>query len=188
MAKHTYISLLRGINVGGSKVIRMTDLKAVYESLGFKEVISYIQSGNVLFRSNKDASAVSGAITKAIERKFGFDVAVIVREPKELAAVIRNNPFIGLRGVDEARLAVTFLQERPSPSLVRVLGPLAAKSNDEYKVVGKEVYLHCPTGFGKTLFTNTFFEKHLKVATTARNWRTVNILVEMADALDETAV
>ncbi len=177
----TYISMLRGINVSGSKIIRMADLKALYELLGFKDVTTYIQSGNVVFRSGqKSPSAVAATISKAIQKKFGFEVTVIVREPAELQNIVRKNPFAGRRGVDEIRLYVTFLEEKPSPALVKALGSLTAKSKDEFQVAGKEVYLHCPTGYGKTLLSNTFFEKYLEVAATTRNWNTVNVLSEMS--------
>jgi len=177
----TYISMLRGINVSGSKIIRMADLKAMVESLGFTNVETYIQSGNVVFRGKEtDPSGVSGRIAGAIAKKFGFAVPVVIRQPKELASILRKNPFAGRRGVDEKRLYVTFLAEKPLPALVKALEPLTSKSKDEYAVMGKEVYLHCPKGYGTSHLSNTFFEKNLKVVATTRNWNTVNILYSMA--------
>ncbi len=175
-----YISMLRGINVGG-KIIRMAELKGLYESIGFSDVTTYIQSGNVVFKSKEnDPSVVSAAIVRAVEKKFGYRVTVVIRQTKELAAVIRKNPYIGKRGVDEKRLHVTFLEAKPAPALVKALEHLTAKSKDEYKVIGAEVFLHCPDGYGKTLLSNTFFEKYLKVAATTRNWNTVLALRSMA--------
>ncbi len=179
---NTYISLLRGINVTGNKIIKMADLKRMYESLGFSNVTTYIQSGNVLFAARQQEPAtLSETITGAIKKRFGFDVKVLVLLPDALKKVIRKNPFVGRRGVDQARLYVTFLVEKPSPALVKGLEPLVEKSNDEYQVMGTEIFLHCPTGYGKTLLNNTFFEKNLKVAAPTRNWNTVNILASMAN-------
>ena len=176
-----YISMLRGINVSGQKTIKMVDLKALYESIGFSDVTTYIQSGNVVFKSKKENPAAVGAeVVKSIEKKFGFMVTVIMRQPSELATVIKKNPFIGRLGVDESRLHVTFLQAKPTPALVKALVPLTAQSKDEYQAIGSEIYLHCFTGYGKTLLSNTFFEKQLKVAATTRNWNTVNALYSMA--------
>lgn len=177
----SFVSLLRGINVSGHNMIKMAELKALFESLGFKNVISYIQSGNVIFQSEKDDSAsVEATIERAIEMKFGFPVSVIAKKPTELARVIKANPFRGMDKVDENRLYITFLRAKPAPALVKSLQPAAAKSADQYKILGSEVYLYCPNGYGKTLLSNTFFEKQLKVRATTRNWKTVNTLYAMA--------
>ena len=181
---NTYISMLRGINVGGAKSIKMADLKDLYESLGFQDVTTYIQSGNVIFHGKENnPPAIRTAIVKAIQKKFGFDVTVIVRRPKELETVIRKSPFAKRKGIDERMLHVTFLETKPDSALVKTLVPLAARSKDEYEVIGSEIYLHCPNAYGKTLLNNTFFEKHLKVAATTRNWNTVNTLFAMAREL-----
>ena len=174
---HTFLSLLRGINVGGHHLIRMPALKALYESMGFVDVATYIQSGNVVFgTTEEDASSIEVVIEKNLVKTFGFPVAVLVRTPSQLGRVIKAGPYAGREGIDTARLAVTFLKSRPSAALVRNLSTIAAQTTDEYLVAGREIYLHCPGGFGKTLLTNTFFEKHLKVAATARNWRTLAAL------------
>ena len=108
-------------------------------------------------------------------------MTVILRNPDELKAVIRKNPFVGRRGVDEKGLYVTFLQEQPSPVLAKALRPLTAKTKDEYEIVGTAIYLHCRKGYGTSLLNNSFFEKFLKVRATTRNWNTVNILSSMAN-------
>ncbi len=181
----TYISILRGINVTGHHTVRMADLKALYEELGFTGVETYIQSGNVVFKGRgNNPSTVAARIVGAIANKYGFSISVVIRLPNELASVIRKNPFAGRRGVDETRLHVTFLEEKPAPGLVKGLGPLTATSNDEFEVIGREVYLHCPDGYGKTLLSNTFFEKNLKVSATTRNWNTVRALNAMVSQTD----
>jgi uncharacterized protein (DUF1697 family) len=173
--------MLRGINVTGHHTVRMVDLRVLCESLGFADVETYIQSGNIVSRSGQKSSpAIAAAIVNAIKRKFGFSINVIIREPGELRRIIKRNPFVGLRGVDETRLHVTFLEEDPSRALVKALGPLTAKTKDEFKVIDKEVYLYCPNGYGKTLLSDTFVEKNLKVAATTRNWYTVKTLSSMA--------
>ncbi len=181
-----FISLLRGINVSGHKLIRMTDLKALYESLGFVNVSTYIQSGNVLFEAGRnDPEAIAASIEQAVEKKFGFSVVVILRKPAELARLIKNCPFRGSGKIDESRLYVTFLKAKPSATLVKALEAVAARSPDQYEVVGSEVFLNCPNGYGKTLLSNTFFEKQLKAVATTRNWKTVNTLHVMALHVNE---
>jgi len=183
---HTFVSMLRGINVSGQKVIKMSRLKALYESVGFADVTTYIQSGNVIFgSSSNDPSSIGKMIVAAIEKSFGFSITVIIRRSSELGRIIRACPFVALSQIDESKLYVTFLNSRPTPTLVKALGLLAAKTRDQYKLVGSEIYLHCPQGYGKTAFSNAFFEKHLKVAATTRNWRTVNTLFAMSSTRDE---
>jgi uncharacterized protein (DUF1697 family) len=176
-----FVSLLRGVNVSGHNMIRMAELKALYESLGLADVSTYIQSGNVVLRARRNNPAVLGSlIERAIEERFGFPVVVLLRRPAELARIIRNSPFIGREKIDEQRLYVTFLKTRPSAFAVGAAKEAAAKSPDQYEIAGSEIYLHCPHGYGKTLLSNTFFEKQLKVMATTRNWRTVMTLHAMA--------
>jgi len=175
------ISLLRGINVSGHNMIKMAELKALYESLGFKNVTTYIQSGNVVFETDQDRpDKLEASIERAIEKKYGFPVTVIVREPAELRRIISGNPFLASKNVDEIRLYVTFLRSKPPAALLKSIQTVAAKSPDEYAINGREIYLHCPNGYGKTMLSNTFFEKQLKIVATTRNWKTVNTLYAIA--------
>lgn len=177
----SFVSLLRGINVSGHNMIKMAELKALYESLAFRNVTTYIQSGNVVFQAEKgDTSSVETSIERAIEKRFGFPVVVVVRTSSELAKAIRANPFRGSDEIDENRLYVTFLKSKPAPPLLKAVRPAAAKSTDQYEILGSEVYLYCPNGYGRTLLSNTFFEKQLKSRATTRNWKTVNTLYAMA--------
>jgi len=183
---HTFVSLLRGINVGGHHLIGMPALKAFYESLGFVDVTTYIQSGNVIFRATAgDTSSVELLIEKSLVHTFGFPVTVIVRSPSHLGKVIKNNPYVARGGVDSSRLAVAFLKSQPAPALIKAMAVFAAKSTNEYTAVSGVVYLHCPDGFGKTLLTTGFFEKHLKVKATARNWKTTNALFALCANQDK---
>ena len=169
-----YISILRGINVGGHNKIRMEDLKALYETLGFSEVTTYIQSGNVIFKTDKNqpVTILSQNIEKAIEDKYQFVVPVIIRSASEMQTIIASNPFLKEPGIDKERLHVTFLSDQPASDTVKAIGKYDFPP-DRFLVIGKEVYLSCPGGYGNTKLSNTFFENKLHVRATSRNWNTV---------------
>lgn len=175
-----YISILRGINVSGQKSIRMADLKALYESLGFKAVQTYIQSGNVLFETSKgDGQALAAKIEKAIAKQYGFEVPVLLRSAAELNALIAANPYSERRDIDTNRLYLTFLAEVPAKEALERTKACNFPP-DEFSIAGKEVYLHVPHSYGNTKLSNTFFENKLKVKATTRNWKTVLQLAELA--------
>lgn len=177
----TYISILRGINVSGQKLIKMNSLREMYEGLGYLNVRTYIQSGNVVFKSNEPESGnLEKNISEAILKSFGFDVPVIVIGEKELKFVSANNRFIIDRGEDISKLHVTFLSEEPSKQLTEILSGVEFLP-DEFYVNGKSVYLFCPAGYGNTKLSNTFFEKKLKVGATTRNWKTITELVKLTE-------
>jgi len=175
-----FISLLRGINVTGYKTIKMKDLQTIYESLGLRNVRTYVQSGNVVFDSaGQGARVFSQDIEEKIKQTYGFEVAVILRTPEEISAVIVNNPFLKETNIDVARLYVTFLSSPPDDALVRNL-TVTQDNSDRFAIAGKEIYLHCANGYGRTRFSSDFFEKKLKLTATTRNWKTVNALLSMA--------
>lgn len=177
---NTCICLLRGINVSGQKAIKMPDLAAVFKGMGFTNVVTYLQSGNVIFDTTEtDMAGLAHAIEMAIEKTFGFDVSVVLRSKEEWHSVFTSNPFLDQRKEDIGRLYVTFLAQAPASSEAENL-TRPAGSNDEFVLSGKEVYLFCPDGYGRAKLSNTFFEKKLKVTATTRNWRTVSALEEMA--------
>ena len=175
-APHSHVALLRGINVSGQKKIRMQDLRDLCESIGLMDVATYVQSGNVVFGSPEPSTtALVASIEDAIRTRFGFEVPVIVRTRAELGEVVGSNPFVGERGIDENRLAVVFLAIQPTPdSLEKIDGQ--ASTGDRFEVVGRHIYLHCPSGFARTKLSNKFFENKLRLAATTRNWKTVNAL------------
>lgn len=178
-ASVTWISLLRGINVGGHKKILMADLRTLYESLGFASVRSYIQSGNVVFRTEEDgAPALARTIEDAISDAFGFDVPVILRTAHEMGAVVRDNPFLP-EGAEPSKLHVTFLSGDASPKAVADYATYRV-GPDEVRLVGREAYLHCPEGLARTKLTPTFMDRAFGSACTTRNWRTVNTVLDMA--------
>ena len=176
-----YFSLLRGINVSGQKKIQMAKLKLLYDSLGFQNVTTYIQSGNVIFESNdKDCDILSERISQKILDTFGFEVTVIIRTKDEWIKVIKNNPFAGKAEIDQTRLYITFLHQEPDEIDADGLDQSKSKT-EKYAIVGKEFYFYCPDGYGRTKLSNTVVEKKLKVTATTRNWNTVNKLLEMTD-------
>ena len=176
----TYVALLRGINVGGRTKIAMADLRRLFAELGAADVTTYVQSGNVVFKSGAAAAGLAQSIERRIADELGLRVTVVVRTPAEVAKVVAGNPFAE-RGADPKQLHVVFLAEKPPAARVRALDATRG-APDEFRVVGREIYLHYPNGSGRSKITNAWFEKELRVAGTARNWRTVTKLAELAGA------
>ncbi|MEO6905006.1 MAG: DUF1697 domain-containing protein [Ginsengibacter sp.] len=178
-----FISILRGINVSGQKKILMADLKALYEKLGFKNVSTYIQSGNVIFESNEKLpdTELAKKIETTIDRKYGFEVVVIIRSEEEMKGTISSNPFLKEKNSDTKRLYVTFLSEIPAKENVESIGNVDF-SPDRFIIFEKVVYIYVDNGYGETRISNNFFEKKLKVKATTRNWNTVNKLSDLASS------
>ncbi|HSG46608.1 MAG TPA: DUF1697 domain-containing protein, partial [Longimicrobiales bacterium] len=144
-------------------------------------VRSYIQSGNVVFLTQeRSAPVLVRTVERAIADAFGFDVPVILRTADEMAAVVRGNPFLP-DGADPSKLHVTFLADEPSPG-VMVDFSSYRQGPDEVRLRGREAYLHCPEGLARTKLTPAFLERALGSASTTRNWRTVNTVLDMARA------
>ncbi|HXQ91314.1 MAG TPA: DUF1697 domain-containing protein [Acidimicrobiales bacterium] len=172
-----YVAMLRGINVGGHAKLSMANLRAAFAAMGHEDVQTYIQSGNVLFRARAPAAQTQAAIEMGLEQRFGLVTTVVLRTDSQLAAVVAHNPLTaGAR--NPAKLHVTFLATKPAPSRVAELDS-AAFLPDELRVVGREVYLHCPDGYGRTKLHNAFFERSLQVVATTRTWNTVTTLARM---------
>jgi len=177
----TYISILRGINVSGHKLIKMKALQELYENLGFSNVRTYIQSGNVVFGSkSEDTGKLEKIIASAILKNFEFEVPIIVLKRDELNYITSQNMFLTQREKDISKLHVTFLSKEPEKNLAESIGR-EEYSPDEYNIVGKAIYLFCPQGYGNTKLNNNFFEKKLKVQATTRNWKTVLELLNLSE-------
>ncbi len=175
----TFVALLRGINVSGQKLIRMAALKNSFEALGFENVRSYLQSGNVVFRSGRtDSSKIALAIKARIVNDFKHDVEILVLPAKKLNFVASSNSFLPRVGVDEKLFHATFLFQSVSDDNFRKL-KLPAQPGERALLVGQVVLLHCPHGYGKTKLNNAFFEKIFKVSATTRNWRTILALQKL---------
>jgi uncharacterized protein (DUF1697 family) len=174
----TYVALLRGINLGSHNKIAMPKLRELIEGLGAEDVSTYVQSGNVVLTGTGGAAKLGKAIERAIEKELGLSVDVMLRTPAQLAKIVAANPFAKGQE-DPKKLHVTFLAETPSRSRARELEQVEFPP-DELRVVGQEVFLHCPDGYGRSKLSNAFFEKQLGVRGTTRNWRTVTKLAELA--------
>jgi uncharacterized protein (DUF1697 family) len=175
-----YISILRGINVGGHKMIKMDALRKMYESLDFSDVKTYIQSGNVVFVYKKtNCEDLQNKIAENIVKTFGFDVPVMVKEAEDIVSLLENNPFVKDRNEDEKTLHVTFLSKIPDKEAVEKIKN-ATYSGDEFVIVENVIYLYCVNSYHKTKLSNNFFENKLKVTATTRNWKTVCELAKIA--------
>jgi uncharacterized protein (DUF1697 family) len=173
-----HVALLRGVNLAGKNRLPMKDLAAMFTEAGCTDVVTYIQSGNVVFRATEACAArIPAAIAKAVADRLGFRAPVVMRTAGELRGVVRSNPFLRA-GADAESLHVLFLADRPSPARVAALDPERSPT-DEFEVVGREIYLRCPNGVGRTRLTNEYFDAKLATTSTMRNWRTVLKLVEM---------
>jgi uncharacterized protein (DUF1697 family) len=179
-SRNTFVALLRGINIGGHKIIKMDQLRKAFQELGYEDVATYVQSGNVVFRTPaKISESLGKKIEEMLLRQFSMSVPVIVRTAKEVGGVLRNNPFLKERGIDVTRLHVTFLSHAPQKAALKGLDAIKA-GPDRFHCCGQEIYLYCPNGFGGTKLSINAFEKVLAVDATTRNWNTVNKLNEMA--------
>jgi uncharacterized protein (DUF1697 family) len=178
-----HIAMLRGINIGPHKRIKMDRLRASFEGLGFDQVQTYIQSGNVVFKAGK-ISAVS--LCKKIEGKllddFGFSVSAILRTQKEMEKIIRDNPLLKEKGIDPAKLHVAFLSEAPTAAALAKLQGLTP-APDRARLLNKELHLYFPNGVSGSSLWKHPLDRVLSVVTTTRNWNTVNQLSAMARGL-----
>jgi uncharacterized protein (DUF1697 family) len=180
----TYIAILRGINVSGHKMMKMADLTAMLNGLGFKNTKTYIQSGNVVFQSKETAPAqLQKKIEKKIAEAFGFEVPVMIIPVNEIETILKDNPFLKKKTIDLTKLHVTFLNGVYDKKITAQLGE-QKYGNDEFVATSTAIYLHCPDGYGNTKLSNTFWENKLKVIATTRNWKTVNELKNLADQLE----
>ena len=182
----TFVALLRSINVGGRNRVLMADLASLVESLGFGDVETYVQSGNVVFTGSGAPKSAARAIEGAIADQLGLEVPVMVRSRKQLSGLLEVNPFLR-SGADPKFLHVTLLAGPPAPDRRQLLvGSETASGvdhpygDDRFELVGSDVFLHCPGGYGTTKLNNAFFERRTGVVATTRNWRTVTTLARMA--------
>jgi len=176
-----YIVLLRGINVGGHKKIKMTDLRAMFETMGCLNVQTYIQSGNVILEQKAlSNSELEGQIKTQIKEIFNYDVPVLVLTTDELQHIFDTNPFLTEIQEDITKLHVTLLSQIPDNEHINAIKDIQYKA-DEFQIIDKNIFLFCPDGYGRTKFTNNFFENKLKVQATTRNWKTIGKLIAMTE-------
>lgn len=170
----TYISLLRGINVSGQKKIKMEELRKLYENLGFTDVKSYIQSGNLIFQyEEEDIGTIQEKIEKVIQENYEFEVKVLVLTPSDLQEIFNQNPF------EEEQVYFTFLYQEPESIPTEAIEKVL-KDSEKYAIQNQVIYFSCPEGYGRTKFSNNFIESKLKVDATTRNLKTVIKLLDLS--------
>jgi len=174
-----YAALLRAVNVGGTGLIRMADLKALCEKAGFGNVVTLLQSGNVVFTAKGTDRAVAKKLADAIEKSHGFRPMIAVRTADEIEAAMKANPFRAEATSDPSHLHIIFMTDVPTEGAgVRLT---AVKVNRErLHLVGRELYIHYADGAGTSKVTNAVLERALGVQATARNWNTVGKLLALA--------
>ena len=180
------ISMLRGINLAAHRRVRMDDLRAVYESLKLRDVQTYVQSGNVVFRTQqRSLTPLAGRIEKELARTLGFQVDVINRTVSEMRGVVARNPFANRRDIEPAKLLVTFLAADPGEE-ARAAVRRIRTDPEELHIDGRELFIYFPAGMGRSKLPSSGIEKALKTSGTARNWNTVTKLLELAERLEGT--
>jgi uncharacterized protein (DUF1697 family) len=178
-----FICLLRGVNVGGNKMLKMESLKKLFNSLGLEDVSTYLQSGNVVFRSDvTDRAVLVRKIEEAIRKATALDVRIILRTAAEMKKVIAANPLDPAERNPKA-LLVAFLNGDLGKGAKELLSGLKIVS-EEIQFGNRELYLYFPEGIAGSKVSNSLTEKKLGVNVTARNWNTVNALMTMAEEIE----
>jgi uncharacterized protein (DUF1697 family) len=172
---NTFVALLRGINVGGRNRLPMGELRAALSTLGLEDVSTYLQSGNVVFRSPGEGKQLAAGIEQRIAEVFGLKIAVLLRTPAELRKIAAGNPFLQDEA-DLAKLHVVFLDGTPTAAVAAKLDPDRSPP-DRFSLRDRELYLHLPNGAGRSKLTIDYFERLLEVKATARNWKTLTKLI-----------
>lgn len=173
-----YVVLLRGINVGGNKRIKMADLRSALVRAGIDDPSTLLQSGNVVFNSNAPGGTITDIVEATIEGEFGFHCDVIVRTDQDLEAITTKHPFTGDQLTDPRMAHVVFLRgapDRPGFDELRI----ANQGPEEMTLDGRELYIHYPDGSGSSRLTGKVIEKCLGTSGTARNWNTVLKIFDM---------
>ncbi|MGW4463792.1 DUF1697 domain-containing protein [Micromonospora sp. NPDC004704] len=174
-----YVAFLRAVNIGGESSMVMADLKQVFVSCGFDGVATYIQSGNVVFGSPADdEAAILAEIHRGIKDRWGKDVPVLLRSLPELDAMIAANPYLG-ENSDYTKLLVTLLTHDPGADKQDALASPSGETGT-VALVGRDVFVHVPDGYGRSKLSNAFVERRTGVVGTTRNWRSVLKLRDMA--------
>lgn len=179
------ISMLRGVNVGPHNRIKMDALRALYRSLKFEDPRTYVQSGNVIFRTKeKPTLQLAKKIQAAIERECGCKPEVILRTTEELRKAIAANPFAERKDLEPAKVLVTFLSAEPDPGVQVTLDDLMKRYPEELHLKGRELYIYFPNGAGRSKLPWSSVDKLFKVTGTARNWNSVTNMLEIAKEME----
>jgi uncharacterized protein (DUF1697 family) len=175
--RQAWVALLRGVNLGARNKVPMAGLRSLMEEIGAEDVQTYVQSGNVVFRSALARDELVRRIERKLRARFGVDADVVLCTKAELARIVAANPFAEGE-TDPKRLHVTFLAQAPDRGRMAELKGERFEL-DRFHVTRAAVYLHTPQGYGRTKLSNTYFERKLGVRATTRNWRTVTTLAEL---------
>lgn len=178
------ISMLRGVNLGPHRRVKMEALRALYESLGLKEPQTYVQSGNILFKAKeKNLERLARRIEAAIEQTFGFQSDVILRTTAEMREALAKNPFAGRKDIEPAKLLVTFLASDPGETAREKLRQIQA-APEEMWIDGRELYIYFPDGMARPKLSIPTIERTLKVSGTGRNLNSVQKMLAMAEDME----
>ncbi|UCI33736.1 DUF1697 domain-containing protein [Mesorhizobium sp. B4-1-4] len=178
MSGKVFIALFSGINVGGNRIVKMAELRSFFEDLGFSDVATYVQSGNAVFRADKDdAATLTKQIEAAFEKKWGFHSRIMVRDADWFERLVAQNPYPEVAG-EPTKLHAYALEREPTEEEAARLSEKCT-GPEKFEIKGDVLYLHAPDGLGKSVFAG-LIGRTLKVPGTKRNWRSVQALLEMA--------
>ncbi len=164
--------------MGGKHRLPMKSLCEFFTAAGANRPRHYIQSGNVVFTATvQSVNRIAASVQDSIRNQFHFNTPIVIRSSNELVEIIAHNPFVAM-GADESKLHVAFLQDRPSPTLVKKLDGTRSPP-DEFELRGRDIYLHCPNGMGRSKLTTQYFDSTLKTVSTIRNVKTLRALEAM---------
>jgi uncharacterized protein (DUF1697 family) len=166
----------------GHNSIKMSALTELYKNIGIYDAETYIQSGNVVFNIMNEMaiSEISAKIEKIIRATFDYTVPVMIRTVGEMKRIISVNPYLTEENFDQSKMAVIFLYENPSEEQLQKANNIYYPP-DKFQITGREIFIYCPNGFGKTKLYTNFFEKKMNVIGTARNWKTITTLLNIAE-------
>ena len=177
----TYIAFLRGINVSGVKKIKMADLRVMLEDLGFANVATYIQSGNVIFKSGQSNNQeLAEKVKNGIQDTFGFDVPVLVKTKTDIINILEESPYKKAEDLEAKRIYYALLNTVPEQENIDALDQ-KMYPNELFKITNNCVYLNCKNGAGNAKLTNNVIERKLKVQATSRNHRTMLKLIGISE-------
>jgi uncharacterized protein (DUF1697 family) len=173
-----HVALLRGINVGGGNKIKVTELRALADELGWKGTETYIQSGNLMFEATAERRALETALESGIQRRFGLDIPTIVRAAEEWPALVGANPFPEAAEAEPNRLMLLLSKQPPNPEAAAALQE-RARHGERVAIAGGALWIHYAAGAGTSKLTPALIDRLVGSSSTARNWRTVLKLEEM---------
>jgi uncharacterized protein (DUF1697 family) len=183
-AMSVIIAMLRAVNVGGHNRIKMEELRALCGALKLRDAQTYVQSGNIVFRTKeRDLTTLAKKIERGIAKKFGFQPSIVLRTVAEMRDVIARNPFAKRSGIEPNRLLVTFLAGEPGAEAREKVRAMKTEP-EEMHIEGREAYLYFPNGMARPKLSWPAVERVLKVTGTARNWNSATKLLEMAEKME----